>query len=164
MMWKRTKQTSELPSEKQILSELEEEQLEIAKIQKQRDFIIKLQVSFLKKEQEIERLTALVDKYKPFYEQCSSVRLELAEKESSLRSYSKENHLLRREFEHLIADCEDLAAKIKIAELEKQGLVRERHSIEVFPSRGRESTERLSRPSRSTKFSADGDSSSFSKN
>jgi hypothetical protein len=50
-MWRRSAPRCELPTEQQILSELEQEQLEITKIQKQRDSILKLQESFLKKDQ-----------------------------------------------------------------------------------------------------------------
>lgn len=72
------------------------EKEEISKIQKQRDIIGKVQESILKKDQEIERLTSLVEKYRPYYEHCSTMRVELAEKESALRAYAKENALLRR--------------------------------------------------------------------
>ena len=42
-----------MPSEQQILSELEVEKEEISKIQKQRDIIGKVQESMMKKDQEI---------------------------------------------------------------------------------------------------------------
>ena len=42
-----------MPSEQQILSELEMEKEEISKIQKQRDIIGKVQESMMKKDQEI---------------------------------------------------------------------------------------------------------------
>jgi chromosome segregation ATPase len=87
-MWRRSGK-GELPSEQQVLSEIEQEQQEIAKIQRQRDGILKLQESFLKKDQELARLTALVEKYQPYFERCSAVRVELAEREGAVRALTR---------------------------------------------------------------------------
>ncbi len=35
------------------------------------------------------RLAALVDKYKPYYEQCSAVRVELAEREGEVKALTR---------------------------------------------------------------------------
>jgi hypothetical protein len=115
MSWRKNNPsgTYVLPTEKQILSEIEEEQLEINRIQKQRDLTIRLQESFTKKEQEIERLSELVEKYRPYYEQCSAMRLQLGEKDSANRAYAKENQLLKREFEQLLMENEQLSTQLR---------------------------------------------------
>jgi hypothetical protein len=106
------------------------------------------------------RLVALVDKYKPYYEHCSTARIELAEREGEVKALSRENQLLRREFEQLLLESEELAERVRSLETEKQALVRERHAIEVAPSSPSASIGTSRTPSRSTRQPAGGESRS----
>lgn len=82
--------------ENQLRMELEQEEAEITRIQRQREQILKLQESFMKKEQEIGRLQGLVEKYRPSYELVSLLRLQLADRDAAIKTITKENQVLKR--------------------------------------------------------------------
>jgi len=68
------KQSHELP----LLLELEHDQHDIAKIKEQRHLISKIQSTIAKKDQEIEALKTLVEKYQVYQQKYSSLKLELS--------------------------------------------------------------------------------------
>jgi hypothetical protein len=52
-------------NEQQLILELEKEQQEIDTIQRQRGLIYKIESTLSRKEKELERLSALVEQYRP---------------------------------------------------------------------------------------------------
>jgi hypothetical protein len=91
----------------------------------------RVQLSLQRKDHELQRLSALVEKYRPYYEQHNEAKLELADREGAFRALAKENQLLKKEFDQLLRESSEVAAQLRQAETEKQGLLRERHVFEV---------------------------------
>lgn len=83
-------------NEQQLILELEKEQQEIDTIQRQRNLIYKVESTLCRKEKELERLSALVEQYRPSHERYSAMRLDLVEKDSTVKALTRENQLLRR--------------------------------------------------------------------
>ncbi len=72
-----------------LLLEIQAEKQEISKIKEQRELIDKLQESFKKKDKEIAKLNALIDKYKQYYEKYTTIKYELNEKITHLSNKDK---------------------------------------------------------------------------
>ena len=64
----------------QMLSELETDHLDIAKMREQRQLVARVQASLLKKDQEIEQFKALLQKYQHYQQKYTSLKVELTER------------------------------------------------------------------------------------
>jgi cell shape-determining protein MreC len=64
----------------QFLNELETDQVDIVKIREQRQLVTKIQSSFQKKDQEIEKLKSLLEKYQQYQQKYTSLKVELTER------------------------------------------------------------------------------------
>ena len=106
------------------MQQLEQEQHEISRIQQQANILSKVQQNIQRKDREIVRLRQLVEKYQPCYEQATELRLQLAEKESTSKTVTRQFTILRREFEELLGECSELNRKLQKVEGEKEALVR----------------------------------------
>ena len=80
------------------MRQLEEEQLEISRLQQQNGVVQRIQATLNRKQQEINRLQRIVQQYQPSYEQASHLKIQLAEANSNCKAHQRENSVLRREF------------------------------------------------------------------
>lgn len=87
------KHSQEVP----FLQELEHEQNDIAKIKEQRHLIAKVQTTIAKKDQEIDSLKALLEKYQLYQQKYSSLKLELSEKTQLITRKDQECKLFKRQ-------------------------------------------------------------------
>lgn len=113
----------------QLLSELETDQLDIAKLREQRQLVARVQSSLLKKDQEIAQLRSLLEKYQHYQQKYTSLKVELTERAHLMAKKENECKLLRRQMEELMQEQADHQAKIKQYESERQSALHDRHQM-----------------------------------
>lgn len=113
----------------QLLSELETDHLDIAKLREQRQLVARVQSSLLKKDQEITQLRSLLEKYQQYQQKYTSLKVELTERAHLMAKKENECKLLRRQMEELMQEQADHQAKIKQYESDRQSALRDRHQM-----------------------------------
>lgn len=96
-----------------MLNELETDQLDIAKLREQRQLVARVQSSLLKKDQEIEQLRALLQKYQHYQQKYTSLKVELTERAHLLARKDAECKMLRKQMEDLLRDQTEQSHQIK---------------------------------------------------
>lgn len=96
-----------------MLNELETDQLDIAKLREQRQLVARVQSSLLKKDQEIEQLRALLQKYQHYQQKYTSLKAELTERAHLLARKDAECKMLRKQLEDLLRDQTEQSHQIK---------------------------------------------------
>lgn len=126
----------------QMLSELETDQHDIAKLREQRQLVARVQSSLLKKDTEIEQLRALLEKYQHYQQKYTSLKVELTERAHLMAKKDAECKMLRRQMEDLLKEQAENYAKIKQYEQERQTAARDRHQMYPSTHAGRPPTRR----------------------
>lgn len=103
------KNSQELP----FLLELHSDQQDIATIRQQRQLVAKIQSAISKKDQEIDSLKALLEKYQGYQQKYASLKVELAEKGQIITRKDSECRLLRKQLEEMIREGEEATARTK---------------------------------------------------
>jgi hypothetical protein len=113
----------------QMLNDLETDQLDIAKLREQRQLVARVQSSLLKKDEEIQQLRALLEKYQQYQQKYTSLKVELTERAHLMAKKEGECKMLRKQMEELLKEQAENYAKIRQYESERQTMVRERHQM-----------------------------------
>ena len=129
-------------SQTPIISELHHDQQELAMIRGQQQMVARVEGTLKKKDQEISKLRAVLEKYQHYQQKYTSLKGELEEKNQAIVRKENECRLMRRQAQELARDLEQAQMREREWEQEKASLVRDRHALEV--KRGRRS-QRISR-------------------
>jgi cell shape-determining protein MreC len=88
----------------QMLSDLETDHLDIAKLREQRQLVARVQAALLKKDQEIEQFKALLQKYQQYQQKYASLKVELTERQHLMSEKESECKMLRKQMEDLLRE------------------------------------------------------------
>lgn len=88
----------------QMLTDLETDHLDIAKMREQRQLVARVQAALVKRDQEIEQLKALLQKYQQYQQKYTSLKVELTERQHLMGKKESECKMLRKQMEELLKE------------------------------------------------------------
>ena len=98
-------------SQTPIISELHHDQQELAMIKGQQHMVARVEGALRKKDQEIQKLRAVLEKYQHYQQKYTSLKGELEERNQAIGRKENECRLMRRQAQELARELEQAQAR-----------------------------------------------------